>query len=41
VDAEEEEAMWEVEDVTMTKIATSAVTETGTETEMGGLVTND
>ena len=41
VDAEKGEAIGEVEDITMTEIATTAVTATGTETETGALVTND
>jgi len=41
VDAEEEEATGEVEDVTITESATTAVTGTGIETETGAVATND
>jgi len=39
VHAEKEEATREAEDVMMTKIATTAATETGTETETGAMAT--
>jgi len=41
VDAAEEETTGEAKDVTMTEIATTAATDTGTETEMGALATTD
>jgi len=41
VHAEEEEAIREVEDVTIADIATMAAAETGSETAMGALATND
>jgi hypothetical protein len=41
VDAEEEKATWPGEDIMMTMSATTAATETGTESEMGALATND
>lgn len=41
MNAENEEATGEAEDITMTKIATIAMTTTETETEMRDLATND
>jgi len=41
VNGEEEEALGEVEDVTMTEIAPTPATETGTQTETRTLATND
>jgi len=41
VEAEEEAATGMAEDIIMTKIATMTMTETGIDTEMGDLATND
>jgi hypothetical protein len=41
VDVQEEEEVGEVEDVTMTEIATAAATQTGTEAEMRAQANND